>query len=177
MFIDLNILGINTLRFHSFAVRRRTRTRFSLVPGLLRTKSLNMQPEPEVELEAISTFENLSVNTSSSQTVECASLVNVSQGKFTTDPSTSQRSDQMNNNDTKKLKRSNEKRPPHEVRYDQRGHFVKFDDEKNATRCKNENCKTKSRTHMYCVKCNVHLCVAKGQNCFYDFHVLVLPEN
>lgn len=154
--------------------------RVSLASGPLRKKSLNKELEPEPESEAVTTFENLSVNISSNQIVDCASLVMTTEAKLNIEPSTSQKSDPKNNNDTNKLKnanekRSNEKRPPHEVRYDQRGHFPKFDNRKNGTRCKKENCE--SRTHMQCVKCDVHLCVAKDKNCFYDFHVLVLPEN
>lgn len=109
--------------------------------------------------------------------MDCVNLVKFTEEKFTMDPShpnTSQSSNRKNNNDMEKLKRANEKRPSHEVRYDQRGHFAKFDDEKNATRCKKENCE--SRTHMFCVKCNVHLCIAKNKHCFYDFHVLILPK-
>lgn len=75
----------------------------------------------------------------------------------------------------KKTKNIIEKRPLHVRRYDQRGHFPRFDNNKNATRCKKENCK--SRTHMYCVKCNVHLCIAKNKECFVDFHTLNIPEN
>lgn len=186
MIIDLNLFYLYTLKFYSSTVRRRHRTRDSLASGPLRKNSAHDRDmEPEPESEPVTTFKNLSVNTSSNQTMDCATLVMTTESNLNINPSTSRRSDQKNNNDTEKLKQANEKRstekrptekrPPHEVRYDQRGHLAKFDNQENGTRCKKENCK--SRTHMYCVKCNVHLCVAKDKNCFHDFHVLLLPEN
>lgn len=161
-------------------MRRRQETGISHASGPLRRKNLNIELEPEPETEAIATFKSLSVNTSKSQTVDHTNLVMTSEAKLTIDPSTSQSSDEKKNNDTKKLNTANEKRsreirPPHELRYDQRSHFPKFDSKENPTRCKKENCGL--RTHMYCVKCNVHLCISRDRDCFKDFHVLVLPQN
>lgn len=85
--------------------------------------------EPEPESESVTTFKNLSVNTSSNQTMDCANLVMTAESNLNVNPSSSQRSDQKINNYIEKLKRANvkqttekrptEKRPPHEVRYDQ----------------------------------------------------------
>lgn len=124
----------------------------------------------EAEPEAATTFARPITSQSSNYT----NLVMTSAANLTLDPITIHSLDKKKNNNTEKLKRCNEKRPCNEMRYDQRGHFPKFDEQKNATRCKNENCA--ARTHMYCVKCNVHLCIAKNKDCFNDFHVLVLPE-
>lgn len=127
----------------------------------------------EVEPKAVTTLANLSTRPITSQSSNYTNLVINAAANLTLDPSTSQNSNQKK--DTDKLKRSNEKRPSNELRYDQRGHLPKFDQQKNATRCKKENCE--SRTHVYCVKCNVHLCIAKNKHCFNDFHVLALPKD
>lgn len=63
-----------------------------------------------------------------------------------------------------------QKKPENKVRYQKQNHLPEFDSNKNATRCKNENCI--SRTHIFCTKCNVHLCIAKNRNCFKEFHIL-----
>ena len=40
----------------------------------------------------------------------------------------------------------------------------------NKLRCKKEGCGAK--THVYCKKCNVHLCfVVHKKNCFTDYHL------
>lgn len=62
-----------------------------------------------------------------------------------------------------------EVRPIHEVRYDQIGHFPTFDNKSFASRCKNIPCK--GQTRVTCIKCNVHLCLNKGKNCFLNYHV------
>jgi len=54
------------------------------------------------------------------------------------------------------------------LRYDRINHLPEFDDLKDATLCKNEGCSKKS--HVKCTKCNVHLCLTKKRNCFYDYH-------
>jgi hypothetical protein len=46
--------------------------------------------------------------------------------------------------------------PIKETRKDNYGHFTNFDKRKEAIRYKHENCK--GRTHVLCMKCNVHLC-------------------
>lgn len=61
-----------------------------------------------------------------------------------------------------------EVRPFREVQIDKVDHMPEMDDNKEATRCKNSNCKGK--THVFCIKCNVHLCFVKGRNCFKNFH-------
>lgn len=57
-----------------------------------------------------------------------------------------------------------EKKPQNSIRYDGKNHLPQIDDKKNGTRCKNENCKSKS--HTLCSKCDVHLC----PRCFKPFH-------
>ncbi|CAI6348887.1 unnamed protein product [Macrosiphum euphorbiae] len=57
---------------------------------------------------------------------------------------------------------------PDELRYDHINHLPEFDDLKDATLCKNEGCSKKS--HTTCTKCNVHLCMTKKRNCFYEYH-------
>lgn len=55
-------------------------------------------------------------------------------------------------------------------RYDGLSHWPAIDSRKNASRCKNEGCTFK--THFYCSKCEVHLCIRQARNCFEDFHIL-----
>lgn len=59
--------------------------------------------------------------------------------------------------------------PGDAVRLDGFHHFPIFDDRKYATKCKNKLC-TNRRTHIYCSKCEVHLCLDKTSNCFKQFH-------
>lgn len=62
-----------------------------------------------------------------------------------------------------------ERQPFNEVRYDNSGHLPELSDSsKPITRCKNEKCT--SRTHTYCIKCNVHLCFTTKRNCFRAYH-------
>lgn len=58
--------------------------------------------------------------------------------------------------------------PTDVTRKDNIGHYVYMDDLRDATFCKLEGCK--KRTHLVCKKCNVHLCITKVRNCFYDYH-------
>ena len=53
------------------------------------------------------------------------------------------------------------------VQYDSVSHLPEFDDKEEKTQCK--NCTT-NRTHIYCVKCQVHFCFVKGRNCFSASH-------
>lgn len=46
-------------------------------------------------------------------------------------------------------------------------HFPEFCSLKNAMRCRNENCKEKTRVK--CTKCNVFLCL-QGKHSFVKFH-------
>lgn len=66
---------------------------------------------------------------------------------------------------TKRLKIE---KPSESVRYDCMSHWPEIDSNKNASRCKNECCTFK--THFYCSKCNVHLCIRQNRNCFTQFH-------
>lgn len=54
------------------------------------------------------------------------------------------------------------------LRYDKFDHFANHDGKLSASRCKYEKCNLK--THVYCVKCDVHLCFTTGRNCFFEFH-------
>lgn len=67
-----------------------------------------------------------------------------------------------------KKNRSCEVRPPKNCRLDTVDQLPEFDEKKQASRCKAENCKGK--THIFCVKCKVHLCFVKPRNCFLKFH-------
>lgn len=55
-----------------------------------------------------------------------------------------------------------------EVRHDRLDHMPNYDSKKEATRCKFEKCTKK--THVFCDKCNLHLCFLKERNCFLSFH-------
>lgn len=61
-----------------------------------------------------------------------------------------------------------ETKPMNESRFDGYGHFAEYDEKKEAGRCKLEGCTKK--VHTFCKKCNVHLCLIKGRNCFLKFH-------
>lgn len=67
-----------------------------------------------------------------------------------------------------KAKRYKEKRPADDVQYDYVDRVSNFDMNKEATRCKMHQCG--GRTHIYCDKCNVHLCLTRNKNCFAQFH-------
>jgi len=71
---------------------------------------------------------------------------------------------------TYKIPKVDSQRPTEAVRTDTIDHLPEFDDRKYATKCKNKKCEGR-RTHVYCLKCNVHLCLDKKSNCFKDFHV------
>ncbi|KAH7940814.1 hypothetical protein HPB49_006195 [Dermacentor silvarum] len=61
-----------------------------------------------------------------------------------------------------------ENRPVQDVGFDQVGHWPLRTDSR-AQRCKLEGCT--GQTRIMCEKCNVHLCLAKAQNCFRGFHM------
>jgi hypothetical protein len=65
-------------------------------------------------------------------------------------------------------KKKIDSRPLSSVQHDNIGHLPQLDGSKEATRCKYEGCK--GRTHVNCIKCNVHLCFTTKNNCFFDFH-------
>ena len=54
-----------------------------------------------------------------------------------------------------------------DIRKDGKGHWPSFH-EKRGT-CKYPGCNAKK--YMYCMKCEVHLCCDRENNCFYKFHV------
>lgn len=67
-------------------------------------------------------------------------------------------------------KKKKEARPFVEKRYDGYNHIPTVDEKKkDNSRCKLEGCKNK--THIYCTKCEVHVCLIKGRNCFSKFHL------
>lgn len=53
-------------------------------------------------------------------------------------------------------------------RYDEKNHWVLYDDKNCRSRCKLPNCKFFS--HLYCQKCDKHFCLTSKRNCFYDYH-------
>lgn len=73
------------------------------------------------------------------------------------------------NDNRAKNRAATEKRPMNEIRYDAVNHWPELDGKKTGTRCKNEDCKQKS--HFYCSKCEVHLCLTKDRNCFKKYHI------
>lgn len=75
---------------------------------------------------------------------------------------------QLQKTATKNLKV--EKRPDNSTRYDNIGHLPEIDRNSNPVRCKNEGCQLKS--YIYCSKCQVHLCLIQGRNCYKSFHTL-----
>lgn len=64
--------------------------------------------------------------------------------------------------------KAQELRPPRELTHVEDGHLPAYDDNKEATRCKLKGCT--QRSHFFCKKCNVHLCIVKGRICFTEFH-------
>lgn len=70
---------------------------------------------------------------------------------------------------TSRLKRDKEVKPCDAVCQDEVNHFPGFDtNSKFAQRCKAVDCR--KRTFIYCLKCNIHLCISKESNCFLKFH-------
>jgi hypothetical protein len=61
-----------------------------------------------------------------------------------------------------------EKRPLASVQYDFFDHMPSHDQKPLPSRCKNDNCAFQS--HLFCEKCQVHLCLNRNRNCFKDFH-------
>ncbi|KAM4580374.1 piggyBac transposable element-derived protein 3-like [Odontesthes bonariensis] len=59
-------------------------------------------------------------------------------------------------------------RPIPEVQYDMVDHMPNYDVKKEATRCKMPYCAGK--THVFCDKCNIHLCFVPHRNCFKASH-------
>lgn len=59
-------------------------------------------------------------------------------------------------------------RPPKEVVLDKVDHLPQVDVKTESTRCKKPGCTGK--THFFCLKCSIHLCLTAKRNCFLDFH-------
>ncbi len=55
--------------------------------------------------------------------------------------------------------------PDTDSRYDMYGHWPEYREKKNKCRL----CKT-GYTRVYCLKCNIGLCLTSNKNCFKDFH-------
>lgn len=75
----------------------------------------------------------------------------------------------------KNTNKTNERRPDSSMQYDRKDHLPEIDKNKNSTRCKMSDCK--SKTHAFCTKCMVHLCFVGGRNCFRKFHTLTKVNN
>ena len=63
-------------------------------------------------------------------------------------------------------KRHRSSAPSTDVQLDKIGHCPLY--KKNRNRCKNGSCK--GRTHLFCNKCNVNLCIEKNKNCWAKYH-------
>lgn len=62
----------------------------------------------------------------------------------------------------------NDEEPFNDLWYE---HFIAFDNEKSASRCKH----CRKTTHVMCLKCSeggdrVNLCLVRGRNCFNKYH-------
>lgn len=55
-------------------------------------------------------------------------------------------------------------------RNDGKKHMPYHDDKKSGSRCKFPKCK--QLTHVYCNRCQKHLCFTKKRNCFAAYHDL-----
>ncbi|GFO07807.1 PiggyBac transposable element-derived protein 4 [Plakobranchus ocellatus] len=55
--------------------------------------------------------------------------------------------------------------PCNDARLDNVGHMIQYG---SRQWCKLLSCHQKS--HFYCIKCNMHLCINKDRNCFMEFH-------
>lgn len=66
------------------------------------------------------------------------------------------------------MKNNEEIRPLSDIQHDSVDHLPHLDGSKEGKRCKNEKCGKK--THFFCDKCHVHLCLKKERNCFVSYH-------
>lgn len=48
------------------------------------------------------------------------------------------------------------------------GHLPEFSEGKDCSRCKYDSCSKK--THFYCMKCKIYLCITRDRNCVKNFH-------
>lgn len=62
-----------------------------------------------------------------------------------------------------------EQRPLKCVQQDMIDHLPIHDGKQEPTRCKNTKC-GKYRSHFFCKKCKIHLCLNQSRNCFFEFH-------
>lgn len=67
-----------------------------------------------------------------------------------------------------------ENKPLNDLRYNGINHWPEIDGNRNASRCRGEQCNQK--THCFCTECKVHLCLTKNRNCFKNFHVLNIKK-
>lgn len=101
-----------------------------------------------------------------------ASKINV---EFESNPKKQKTHENSSESQNKKIKvepkryAKHEKIPPDSVRYDRLDHLVDTDDSAHSMRCKLSGCK--SKTHVLCPKCRVHLCVTSKRSCFKKFHI------
>lgn len=63
-------------------------------------------------------------------------------------------------------------RPSTSVQHDTVSHLPNYDSKKESTRCKATGCK--GRTHVYCKKCNVHLCFTTKSNFFRISYKIII---
>lgn len=68
----------------------------------------------------------------------------------------------------KRKYRKSEKRTDPKIRFDGKDHTPDKENRTDATRCKLEGCTFKS--HTFCTKCKVHLCLEPGRNCYKKYH-------
>lgn len=73
---------------------------------------------------------------------------------------------------TLQTKITHEKKPLPALRFDRTDHWPGKDapGERSGFRCKLECCGKQTKT--FCQKCNVHLCLVTGRNCFKKYHIL-----
>lgn len=58
---------------------------------------------------------------------------------------------------------------------DQIFHWPFYDKKKSRTRCKMPGCSF--FTHIFCTKCEIHLCLTSKRNCFYSMHNVQITTN
>lgn len=59
-------------------------------------------------------------------------------------------------------------KPKNSSRFDKAEHWPFYDQKSSRSLCKIKNCQ--NRTHVYCEKCDIHLCFNATRNCFYEYH-------
>lgn len=59
-------------------------------------------------------------------------------------------------------------KPKISSRFDKEAHWPLYDKKSSRSLCKIKSCQ--NRTHVYCKKCDLHLCFNATRNCFYEYH-------